>query len=71
MKKKHFKMASQETLCPQDLVDQGRQENQLPAIGEESKRNGRQEIRVMGGSKMSSLSTQPPHVASTRTDITI
>lgn len=41
MKKKHFKMASQETLCPQDLVDQGRQENQLPAIGEESKRNGR------------------------------
>lgn len=41
MKKKHFKMASQETLYPQNLVDQGRQENQLPAIGGEGKRNGR------------------------------
>ena len=37
MKEHHFKMASQETLCSQDLVDQGRKENQLPVIEEKVK----------------------------------
>lgn len=37
MKEHHFKMASRETLHPQDLVDQGRKENQLPVTEEKVK----------------------------------
>ena len=32
--------ASQETLCPRDLVDQGRKENQLPVVEEKVKEMG-------------------------------
>ena len=40
MKGHRFKTASQETLCPQDLVDQGRKENRLPVVEEKVKEMG-------------------------------